>query len=509
MNVIKQLEPLRTHGGARRTIGLEDAVIERFAARDKKLVQAIEAAVSRYEGLREHEAELLAMDEAQQMAAVQEGIVNFYAEDAVSPFVALAARGPWIVTLKGAVVHDSGGYGMLGFGHTPAGVIDAMSSPQVMANIMTPSISQKRFVEALRSEIGHTRPDGCPFSRFVFLNSGSEAVTVGARMSDINAKRHTDPGGRYSGCQIRRIGLTKAFHGRTDRPAQFSDSTRKTYAKHLATFRDNDSLITVAPNDVEQLDQVFAWADQNGIFIEAMFIEPVMGEGNPGLGITPEFYARARERTRQHDSLLLVDSIQAGLRAHGVLSICDYPGFEALDAPDMETYSKAVNAGQYPLSVLALSKETAGLYQKGIYGNTMTSNPRAMDVGATVLEAMTPEVRRNIRERGQEFVQKLSALQSELGDAIVRVQGTGLLFSVELNEARYKCYGTDSTEEFMRLNGINVIHGGHNSLRYTPNFTITSEEVDLIVEATRHALINGPARVQPETEDDDADVVAA
>jgi hypothetical protein len=71
--------------------------------------------------------------------AVQAGFVNFYADDAANPYVALAARGPWIVTLKGAVIYDTGGYGMLGFGHTPAAVIEAMAKPQAMANIMTPS----------------------------------------------------------------------------------------------------------------------------------------------------------------------------------------------------------------------------------------------------------------------------------------------------------------------------------------------------------------------------------
>ena len=42
-----------------------------------------------------------------------------------------------------------------------------------------------------------------------------------------------------------------------------------------------------------------------------------------------------------------------------MLSIVDYPGFEGVEAPDMETYSKALNAGQFPLSVLALRQETA------------------------------------------------------------------------------------------------------------------------------------------------------
>jgi acetylornithine/succinyldiaminopimelate/putrescine aminotransferase len=191
---------------------------------------------------------------------------------------------------------------------------------------------------------------------------------------------------------------------------------------------------------------------------------------------------------------MMVDSIQAGLRAHGVLSICDYPGFQDAAPPDMETFSKSLNAGQYPLSVLALDEEMAGLYRKGIYGNTMTTNPRAMDVACAVLHGITPELRRNIRERGEEFLKRLRDLQRELGDRITDVQGTGLLFSLGLNNKMYKCYGTDSTEEYLRLKGCNVIHGGQNSLRYTPHFGITSDEVELVVNATRDALLHGPMR---------------
>ena len=303
------------------------AVIRDFSTRDPRLLQAVGDALEIFEGLREEQPALLAMDEADQVSEIQSGMVNFYSDDTVSPFVTLAARGPWVVTLKGAIIHDNGGYGMLGFGHVPEDILRAMNGRQVMANVMTPNISQKRLTDALKVEIGHTRDEDCPFSRFLFLNSGSESVTVAARISDINAKKMTDPGGRYANCEIRKLGLTGAFHGRTDRPAQFSDSTRKTYSKHLATFRDNDNLITVTPNDAEQLEQVYAWAAQNQVFIEALFLEPVMGEGNPGMAVTPEFYATARRCTREHGSLLLVDSIQAGLRAHGVLSIVDLPGF--------------------------------------------------------------------------------------------------------------------------------------------------------------------------------------
>ena len=66
------------------------------------------------------------------------------------------------------------------------------------------------------------------------------------------------------------------------------------------------------------------------------------------MAVTREFYDAARELTLAHGSLLLVDSIQAGIRGTGYLSIVDYPGFQTAEGPDLETYSKALNAGQYP-----------------------------------------------------------------------------------------------------------------------------------------------------------------
>ena len=380
---------------------------------------------------------------------------------------------------------------MLGLGHVPADALAAMNQPHVMANIMTASVSQLDFVAALRAEIGHTRSTGTPYASFLCVNSGSESMTVASRLADVNTLTRTSEGGPNEGWTVRGLSMRGSFHGRTERPARYSDSTIRNYQKHLASFARNDYLWTVEPNNSEALEAVFAKAEEEQVFLEAFFMEPVMGEGNPGAAVTPEFYARARELTRAHGSMFVVDSIQAGLRAHGVLSIVDYPGFQDLDAPDMETYSKAVNAGQYPLSVLAMSQEAADMYRQGLYGNTMTANPRALDVAISVLRDLTDERRENIRRRGEQLVEGLEALAKELGDAITGVQGTGLLLSCELND-RYKVYGANSTEDYLRRQGLGVIHGGAHSLRYTPVFDIGGDEVELIIAMTRDALLNGP-----------------
>lgn len=496
MNALEKLNVLRQSGGAVCTPGLEEHVVRRWLDAHPGLMQAVDEAYAAFCEIGRRHPDWCAMDETAQIQAVQSGFVNFYADDAINPFVALAARGPWVVTSKGAVIHDSGGYGMLGLGHAPQAVLDVIAKPQVMANIMTPSFVQYEFTAALRREIGQQR-GSCPYTRFLCLNSGSESVSLAGRIADVHTKLMTDPGAPHAGWATRRIAIKGAFHGRTELPIAYSDSSRKTYLQHLASYQATAAqLITIEPYDTAQLRQVFAQAERERWHIEAVFLEPVMGEGDPGRALTPEFYQAARELTLQNHSLLLIDSIQAGMRAHGYLSIVDYPGFEKLDAPDMETYSKALSAGQYPLSVLAVNERAEQLYRKGVYGNTMTSNPRALEIACVVLDRLTPQLRENIQRRGREFVDKLNQLMRALPGLITKVQGTGLLVSCEL-APQFKCYGAGSTEEYLRRHGIGVIHGGVNSLRFTPPFAITSEEIDLIVEHLRHALTQGPRQQAP------------
>jgi acetylornithine/succinyldiaminopimelate/putrescine aminotransferase len=104
---------------------------------------------------------------------------------------------------------------------------------------------------------------------------------------------------------------------------------------------------------------------------------------------------------------------------------------------------------------------------------------------------LTPAIRENIRARGRQFIEKLQALRAELPGFITKVQGTGLLFSCEL-APQFKCYGSRSTEEWMRERGFGVIHGGTNSLRFTPHFAITDAEIDLLIGGVRQALMEGP-----------------
>ena len=43
---------------------------------------------------------------------LQKNILNFYNKNTISPYVPMAAKGPWILTHKDEIIYDVGGYGM-------------------------------------------------------------------------------------------------------------------------------------------------------------------------------------------------------------------------------------------------------------------------------------------------------------------------------------------------------------------------------------------------------------
>lgn len=384
---------------------------------------------------------------------------------------------------------------MLGLGHAPKQILKTVGEPAVQANIMTASFSQQAFKDAIRKEIGHTRGGNskgelCPYESFICLNSGSESVSLAMRIADVDAKRMTSAKGPHNGRKSCLVSLKGSFHGRTERPAQASDSTRSIYSQYLKSFNQEQHLLfTVEPNDVAGLHRTFEEIENRGLHVEAMLMEPVMGEGNPGLAITREFYDAARKLTDEYRSLLLVDSIQAGLRARGVLSLMDYPGFQTASPPDFETFSKAINVGQFPLSVLALGPRVEEIYTRGLYGNTMTTNPRALDVATQVLSSMTPELRHNINHMGTYFRNRLNKLAERHPDVFTTTSGTGLLAAITLRP-EYPAYGhPEALEAISRRHGLGVIHGGKNALRFTPNFTMTEQEADLVSDIVDESII--------------------
>ncbi len=157
---LSRLHEMRDFGGAALTSGLSDTVIQDFLDEGySELAIAIERGYAHFLELQQTHADFLSLDESEQIEQAHGGLTNFYAEDAINPYLAASAKGPWIVSLKGAVIYDCGGYGMLGLGHAPEAILEAMNQPHVMANIMTASVSQLEFIKRLKMRgVGDEHP---------------------------------------------------------------------------------------------------------------------------------------------------------------------------------------------------------------------------------------------------------------------------------------------------------------------------------------------------------------
>eukprot|EP00697_Spironema_sp_BW2_P000161 gnl/Spiro4/10222_TR5434_c0_g1_i1.p1 gnl/Spiro4/10222_TR5434_c0_g1~~gnl/Spiro4/10222_TR5434_c0_g1_i1.p1 ORF type:complete len:510 (+),score=187.85 gnl/Spiro4/10222_TR5434_c0_g1_i1:64-1530(+) len=478
------------------TKGVAKSLLAPFA-NDPRLAAALEAAkvARRKLGTEFRGKGLTSLGEMECVSALQEGIVNFYSPNGINRFVAVAAQGPWIVTLHGAVLYDVGGYGMLGLGHNHPALSEVLGRDQAMANIMTPSFSQRRFIDIIRREIGHSRTSAsattaCPYEGFMCLNSGSESVGLACRLADIHSHSMTRANAKHAGKHAALLSITGSFHGRVTRAAHLSESCHDAYRTHLASFQPHrhPKVLHASMNDLGSLNAAFEQASRENLHIELCAIEPVMGEGKPGVTVTRNFYDAARQLTLDADSLLLVDSIQAGLRASGTLSLVDYPGFETAVPPDFETFSKALNAGQFPLSVLALGPRSVGLYKHGVYGNTMTGNPRGLDIASEVLRQITPKLRDNIRVQGASLLAGLRDLQRKYPHVITHCEGSGLLLAANINEA-YPVVAENGLEQQCRANGLEIIHCGDNALRFTPHFEITPLEVQLCLQIVENVIV--------------------
>ena len=91
MTILDLLRPLRQHAGSVRTQGLDDATLLTLAERFPELVTSVERAAEYFPALAQEFSDLVDADEQAQIDAVQAGFVNFYPDDAINPYVAIAA----------------------------------------------------------------------------------------------------------------------------------------------------------------------------------------------------------------------------------------------------------------------------------------------------------------------------------------------------------------------------------------------------------------------------------
>jgi acetylornithine/LysW-gamma-L-lysine aminotransferase len=345
-------------------------------------------------------------------------------------------------------------YGVAGAGHANKAVADAIAA-QAHTLIACTEIFYNDKRALLHQKLASLLPDS--LHRFFYCNSGTEAIEAALKFARMTARK-------ADGKRVEFIATNRAFHGRTlgALSATHKREYREPFEPLVPGFKH------VPYNDV---DAIAGAIDEK---TAAVLVEPVQGEGGVRTP-DPDYLPRLRQLCDERALLLIYDEVQTGFGRTGQWFAFQHSGA----APDLLCLGKGI-AGGLAMGALAIGSKI-GEVTKGAHGSTFGGNPLACAAAlANLAWLQENHVIENARARGEELLAKLRAIESPL---IREVRGQGLLIGIELK---------DKAQPFLqKLQDDHRILGllaGPTVMRYLPPLTITSADVDRVVEATAAVL---------------------
>jgi acetylornithine/N-succinyldiaminopimelate aminotransferase len=386
----------------------------------------------------------------------QEELVNRYQATLMNTFgppqrVFTRGQGCWVWDADGQRYLDLlGGIAVNALGHVHSAVVDAVGkqlrSLGHVSNFFA-SEPQIALAERLINLLDNDKP-----AKVFFANSGTEAVEAAIKLT-------------------RRTGRTKlvsaigAFHGRS--MGALSLTWKPAFRE---PFNPLLGEVTFVPyGDVAALSE--AVDDDTA----AVFLEPIQGEA--GVITPPDGYLpAAREITKLHSALLVLDEVQTGAGRTGAWFAFQRHGI----TPDVVTLAKGLGGG-FPIGACIGIGSAAGLLGPGQHGSTFGGNPLATTAASTVLDVIEQDdLLTNVSRQGERIRAGIRSLGHSL---VTEVRGEGLLIGVGLTapvaaEVAYAALAA----------GFIVNACTPDTLRLAPAFVISTEQVDAFLAALPHVL---------------------
>ncbi len=287
-----------------------------------------------------------------------------------------------------------------------------------------------------------------------FGNSGAEANEAAIKIARLY--------GHNKGIEVPAIVvMTNSFHGRT-----MATVTATGNPKAQAGFGPLvEGFVRVEYGDA---DAVKALAASNPNIV-AVLVEPVQGEG--GIRIPADDYLpRLRAICDQHDWLLMLDEIQAGMCRTGKWFAFQHTSIK----PDVMTLAKALGNG-VPIGACLAGGKAASVFGPGNHGSTFGGNPLACRAALAVVEVMEKEnLAAYAAELGEYFLSQFRTKLAGLA-GVSEIRGKGLMLGIELER---DC--GDLVKQALQQGAlINVTAG--NVIRLLPPLVMTRDQADQII----------------------------
>lgn len=300
---------------------------------------------------------------------------------------------------------------------------------------------------------------GSKDGRVFFCNSGTEANEAAYKL----ARRYGNERGKPT-----ILALEQGFHGRTI--GALSLTHKPAYRE---PFEPLPAGVKHIPATVEALEE------HMGADVAAIIVEPIQGEAGV-LPLPQGYLTRARELTREHGALLMVDEVQTGMGRTGRW----YEHTRELtgdQAPDVITLAKGLGGG-FPVGAMVVTGQDAiATLQAGMHGTTFGGNPLATAVALATLTTIESE---GLLGRAEEIGASLRAELAGL-PGVAGTRGAGLLVGIVLDTET-----TDAGDPLApavvavaREAGFIINAPDACTLRLAPALTITAAELAEFTEA--------------------------
>lgn len=285
--------------------------------------------------------------------------------------------------------------------------------------------------------------------RVFFGNSGAEAIEAAIKL----ARRTGRP---------RILSLIGSFHGRTMGSLSLTGK---------AVLR--EPFEPLLPN-VEHIESsIQALENAMGQDVAALVVEPIKGEAGV-LDLPAGYLEAAREITKKHGALLIVDEIQTGAGRTGSWFAFQQHGI----TPDAIAVAKGIGGG-VPIGALITFGEASNLLTVGQHGSTFGGNPLATAAANAVLgEIERAGLVENAQIRGRQLRDALVGMPG-----VDEVRGAGLLIGVGLTRP----IAAEVTKVAMDA-GLIVNAPNESSIRLAPPLIIGETEIAEFVTTFRTAL---------------------
>ena len=283
--------------------------------------------------------------------------------------------------------------------------------------------------------------------RVFFVNSGTEALEAAFKMA-----RRT---GRST-----IVAATGGFHGRT--MGSLALTGKPAIREPFAPLP--GGVVHVPYADVDAL------AAAVGADTAAVVLEPIQGEA--GVRVPPAGYLRAaRQITRRHGALLVLDEVQTGVGRTGEWFAFQHDGIW----PDVVTVAKGLGGG-FPIGACLGFGRAADLLGPGSHGSTFGGNPVAAAAGLAVLDTVERDgLLDNVNKVGDQLKRGVESLGHPL---VAGVRGRGLLLAIELTTPVATRAAAAALDAGFIVNPVSS-----DALRLAPPLVLSGDQVESFVGA--------------------------